>query len=171
MSGIDIIAEGLDPAAVAAVLRARQRALAAPDAGPAAARETLLAFALDGVAHALPIAAVRAVAAVPPIAAVPQAPPALLGLVAWRGTVVNLFAPGPALGRAATTPGAMILLRHEAPRIALAVDTLTGVVTAAAADGVATHLSRLVATDTGHVTRIEPALLVELLLPPRLQEG
>ncbi len=170
MTRLTITADGLDADAVAQVLRTRQAALATGDAAPAQASETLLAFVLGGVPHALPIAAVRAVAALPVVAAVPRAPPALIGLVAWRGAVINLFAPGELLGRSADAPGAMIVLRHEHPRIAIAVDRLLGVV-AARADEAPPTLARLVDADDERLTRIDPAILIDLLLPARLQEG
>ncbi|KQN37612.1 hypothetical protein ASG37_11315 [Sphingomonas sp. Leaf407] len=171
MTVLTIIADGLDDAAIAAVLRDRQRRVA--QAGDTAAHptETLLAFDLGGIAHALPIGDVRAVAALPPVSRVPQTPGALLGLVAWRGAVVNLFAPAAALGREATAAGAMIVLRHDKPRIALAVDRLLGVVTAGV-DPAPPTLTRLVDTGGGdRLTRIDPAQLIDHLLPKRLQEG
>lgn len=170
MSAPPIVAEGMDADAVAAVLRARQRALAGERTLRDRPTETLLAFALGGVAHGLPIERVRAVAMVPKVTHVPHGPAALTGLVAWRGAVVNLFDPAALLAREVGTPGAMIVLRHDAPRIALAVDALLGVVDMPRDDAVPT-LSRLVEGDGERLTRIDPALLIELLLPSRLQEG
>lgn len=170
MSAPPIVAEGMDAEAVAAVLRARQRAVAGERTLRERPTETLLAFMLGGVAHGLPITQVRAVAMVPKVTRVPQGPAALLGLVAWRGAVVNLFDPAAPLAREVATAGAMIVLRHDAPRIALAVDALLGVVELPCDDAVPT-LSRLVEGDGERLTRIDPALLIELLLPSRLQEG
>lgn len=170
MSAPPIVAEGMDADAVAQVLRARQRAVAGERITRDRPTETLLAFTLGGVAHGLPIAQVRAVAMVPKVTRVPQGPAALLGLVAWRGAVVNLFDPAAPLAREVATAGAMIVLRHDAPRIALAVDALLGVVELPRDDAVPT-LARLVEGDGERLTRIDPALLIELLLPSRLQEG
>lgn len=170
MSARPIVAEGMDADAVAAVLRARQRAVAGERTQRDTPTETLLAFVLGGVAHGLPIAQVRAVAMVPKVTRVPHGPAALLGLVAWRGAVVNLFDPAGLLAREVDTPAAMIVLRHDAPRIALAVDALLGVVDAPQGDTTPT-LSRLVEGDGERLTRIDPTLLIELLLPARLQEG
>lgn len=169
MSAPPIVADGLDADAIAAILLARQRALSRPPADERA-QETLLAFDLGGVTHGLPIDRVRSVAPLPKVTRLPHAPPALLGLVAWRGTVVNLFALAHLLNRDANSPAAMIVLRHDAPRIALAVDTLAGVVTVPR-DDAPPALTRLVAQGDNRLTRIDPALLIETLLPSRLQEG
>lgn len=170
MSAPPIVADGLDADAIAAVLRMRQRAVAGERTLRDRPTETLLAFELGGVAHGLPVEQVRAVAMVPKVTRMPHGPVALIGLVAWRGAVVNLFDPAPLLAREADTGGAMIVLRHDAPRIALAVDTLLGVVDMPRNEGAPT-LSRLVEADGERLTRVDPALLIELLLPSRLQEG
>ncbi len=171
MSRVDIVADGIDAATVAAILRDRQRAIAHAAGTSDRPTETLLGFELGGVAHALPIGDVRAVAALPPVAPVPHGPAALLGLVAWRGAVVNLFAPGRALGRdTVPPPGAMIVLRHDHPRIALAVDLLLGVSTVERVDDAGT-LTRLAGPDDARLTRVDTASLIETLLPARLQEG
>lgn len=165
-----IVADDMDAADVARVLLARQRALSTPadiDDHPV---EALLAFDLAGVAHGLPIDRIRAVAPLPKITRVPHAPAALTGLVAWRGMVVNLFTPAAALGRDAGTPAAMLVLRHDAPRIALAVDALLGVVDVAINDA-APALARLVGSDDDRLTRVDPDLLIDALLPSRPQEG
>ncbi|MDJ0278955.1 chemotaxis protein CheW [Sphingomonas sp. 2R-10] len=169
MSAPPIVADGLDADAIAAILLARQRALSRPPA-VARAQETLLAFDLGGVTHGLPIDRVRSVAPLPKVTRLPHAPAALLGLVAWRGTVVNLFALAAVLGREPKASTAMIVLRHDAPRIALAVDALAGVVTVPQ-DDAPPALTRLVAQGDGRLTRIDPASLIETLLPSRLQEG
>ncbi|KQM18021.1 hypothetical protein ASE73_08125 [Sphingomonas sp. Leaf24] len=170
MSAPPIVADGLDADAIAAVLRMRQRAVAGERIASGWPTETLLTFALGGVAHGLPIEQVRAVAMVPKVTRVPHAPGALAGVVAWRGAVVNLFHPASLLAREVGTATAMIVLRHDAPRIALAVDALLGVVDMPQGDAVPT-LSRLVEGDGQRLTRVDPALLIELLLPARLQEG
>ncbi|MGN5373929.1 chemotaxis protein CheW [Sphingomonas hankookensis] len=169
MSAPPIVADGLDADAIAAILLARQRALSRPQAVDRA-QETLLAFDLGGVTHGLPIDRVRSVAPVPRITRLPHPPAALLGLVAWRGTVVNLFALASLLDRTSAGAAAMIVLRHDAPRIALAVDALAGVV-AVPRDDAPPSLTRLVAQGDARLTRIDPALLIEMLLPSRHQEG
>lgn len=165
-----IVAEDMDADDVARVLLARQRAVAAPIDTDARPVETLLAFDLAGVAHGLPIERVRAVAPLPNVTRVPNAPAALAGLVAWRGMVVNLFTPASALGRDGGTPAAMLVLRHDAPRIALAVDALLGVVDVAISDATPA-LARLVGSDDDRLTRVDPDLLIDALLPSRSQEG
>lgn len=170
MSAPPIIADGMDADAIVAVLRARQRAVAGERTLRDRPTETLLAFELGGVAHGLPIEQVRAVAMVPKVTHVPHGPAALAGLVAWRGAVVNLFHPGGLLAREVGTATAMIVLRHDAPRIALAVDALLGVAEMPRDDAPPT-LSRLVEGDGERLTRVDPALLIEMLLPARLQEG
>ena len=170
MSAPPIVADGLDADAIAAVLRMRQQAVAGARITGDRPTETLLAFELGGVVHGLPIEQVRAVAMVPKVTRMPHGPAALLGLVAWRGAVVNLFNPARLLAREVDTATAMIVLRHDAPRIALAVDALLGVVQMPSDDAVPT-LSLLVEGDGQRLTRVDPALLIELLLPSRLQEG
>ncbi|PXA90523.1 hypothetical protein DMC47_27435 [Nostoc sp. 3335mG] len=170
MTAPPIVAKGLDAEAIAAVLRARQRALAGERSTQSVPMETLLAFELGGVAHGLPIEQVRAVAALPKVTRLPHSPPMLTGLVAWRGAVVNLFSPASALQRDATASSAMIVLRRDSPRIALSVDLLLGVVAVPRSDAAPT-LSRLVEGDGLRLTRVDPALLIEMLLPARLQEG
>jgi purine-binding chemotaxis protein CheW len=170
MTAVPIVADGLDSDVVAAILLARQRMVAGERIADERPTETLLTFDLGGVLHGLPIEQVRAVAAMPRITRLPHAPAALAGLVAWRGAVVNLFDPADALGRDTGPAAAMIVLRGDAPRIALAVATLSGVV-AVPRDDSPPVLSRLVEGDGIALTRIDPALLLERLLPSRLQEG
>ncbi|KQN91443.1 hypothetical protein ASE90_01090 [Sphingomonas sp. Leaf67] len=170
MSAPPIVADGLDADAIAAVLRMRQRAVSGERIASDRPTETLLAFELGGVAHGLPIEQVRAVAKVPKVTRVPHGPGTLTGVVAWRGAVVNLFNPATLLAREVGTATAMIVLRHDAPRIALAVDALLGVVRTPRDDAPPT-LSRLVEGDGQRLTRVDPPLLIALLLPARLQEG
>lgn len=165
-----ILSDDLDAATVAAILAARQRAVAGVRETDDRPRETLLMFDLGGVAHGLPIDCVRAVAPVPKVTRLPHAPGVLRGLVAWRGTVVNLFALAELLERDATEPTAMIVLRHETPRIALAVDAVSGVASVLRTD-TAPALSTLVIDGDQRSTRIDPVVLIERLLPARLQEG
>jgi len=172
LSRLPVTAPGMDADAVAAVLLARQRAIVAAPVGAPRPTESLLTFDLGGVRHGIPIGDVRAVAALPPVTPLPHVAPPLSGLVAWRGTVVNLFAPGSPLGVEAGTPTAMILLRHDAPRIALSVDALHGVVAAVADPTASATLARSVESDDGRLTRIDTAALIAAFLPPsRLQEG
>ncbi|MEH3038958.1 MAG: chemotaxis protein CheW [Sphingomonas paucimobilis] len=170
MSAPHILADGLDADTIAAILTARQRAVGGAREVDDRPTETLLAFELGGVAHGLPIDCVRAVAPLPKVTRLPNAPDTLNGLVAWRGTVVNLFALAQLLDRDAAAATAMIVLRHDAPRIALAVDSVSGVVTVAhrtATSALATH----VIDGDERLTRIDPVVLIERLLPARLQEG
>lgn len=170
MSAADIRADGLDADAIAAILAARQRAVGGVRHIEERAIETLLVFELGGIAHGLPIDCVRAVAPLPKVTRLPNAPAALGGLVAWRGTVVNLFAIAQLLDRDAAAATAMIVLRHDAPRIALAVDAVSGVVAVErqpATSALATH----VIDGDERLTRIDPVVLIERLLPARLQEG
>jgi purine-binding chemotaxis protein CheW len=170
VNGLRIIAEDRDADDIAAILRERQRAVAGIDTAAPRSTEALLTFDIDGVRHGLPIATVLAVAPLPPVARLPHGPAALTGLVAWRGAVANLFTPAAALGRGPGSPTAMILLRHDHPRIALAVDALPGVVAADVEDA-PPALARLVDSEDGRLTRVDPVLLIESLLPSRLQEG
>ncbi|WP_294318877.1 chemotaxis protein CheW [uncultured Sphingomonas sp.] len=165
-----IVADGLDADAIAEILAARQHALAGVRQADERPIETLLTFDLGGVAHGLPIDCVRAVAPLPKVTRLPGAPATLDGLVAWRGTVVNLFALATLLDRDADGAGTMIVLRHDAPRIALSVDAVSGVVTMARQEA-ATALSTLVIDGDERLTRIDPVVLIDRLLPARLQEG
>ncbi len=172
MSRLPVTAPGMDADAVAAVLLARQRAIVAAPAGAPRPTESLLSFDLGGVRHGIPIGDVRAVAALPPVTPLPHIAPPLSGLVAWRGTVVNLFAPAMLLGVEAEAASAMILLRHDTPRLAIAVDALHGVVAAIADPSAPQALARSVDSDDGRLTRIDTAALIAAFLPPsRLQEG
>jgi len=165
-----ILADGLDADAIAAILSARQRAVGGVRQADERATETLLAFDLGGVPHGLPIDCVRAVAPLPKVTRLPGAPAMLDGLIAWRGTVVNLFALATLLDRDTDGAATMIVLRHDAPRIALSVDSVSGVVTMPRQD-TATALSTLVIDGDERLTRIDPVVLIERLLPARLQEG
>lgn len=170
MSVADIVADGLDADAIAAILAARQRAVGSTPKIDERPTETLLVFDLGGVPHGLPIDCVRAVAPVPKVTRLPHPPTALSGLVAWRGTVVNLFALAQLLDRDAAGATAMIVLRHDAPRIALAVDAVSGVATIAR-QIISSALATLVIDGHDRLTRIDPVVLIERLLPARLQEG
>ena len=170
MSVPTILSDDLDADAVAAMLATRQRAVAGIRRTDDVPRETLLVFELGGVAHGLPIDRVRAVAPLPKVTRLPHAPGALSGLVAWRGTVVNLFALAGLLDRETAGATAMIVLRHDAPRIALAVDAVSGVVAVRRPDS-APSLTTLVIDGDQRLTRIDPVALIERLLPARLQEG
>ncbi|KQM86519.1 hypothetical protein ASE67_11985 [Sphingomonas sp. Leaf23] len=163
-------ADGLDADAIAAILAARQRRHAQARQADDRPTETLLVFELGGVAHGLPIDCVRAVAPLPKVTRLPGASAPLSGLVAWRGTVVNLFALATLLDRDAAGAATMIVLRHDAPRIALSVDAVAGVVTMPRQDATPT-LSTLVIDGDERLTRIDPIVLIERLLPARLQEG
>lgn len=170
MSAHSIHADGLDADAIAAILAARQRAVGGVRQADDRPTETLLAFDLGGVAHGLPIECVRAVAPLPKVTRLPNAPAPLEGVVAWRGTVVNLFALSALLDREAAGAGTMIVLRHDTPRIALSVDSVSGVVTIPRQDAT-DALSTLVIDGDERLTRIDPVVLIERLLPARLQEG
>ena len=170
MSALDILSDGLDAEAVAAILAARQRAVGGAREVDDRPTEALLVFDLGGIPHGLPIDQVRAVAPLPKVTRLPHPPTALSGLVAWRGTVVNLFALADLLDRDAMGATAMIVLRHDAPRIALAVDAVSGVATIARQNP-SSALATLVIDGHDRLTRIDPVVLIERLLPARLQEG
>lgn len=165
-----ILADGLDADAIAAILTARQRAVGGVRQVDTRATETLLTFDLGGVPHGLPIDCVRAVAPLPKVTRLPGAPVTLEGLVAWRGTVVNLFALGKLLDRDVADAATMIVLRHDAPRIALSVDAVSAVMTMPRPE-TAAALSTLVIDGDERLTRIDPVVLIDRLLPARLQEG
>lgn len=170
-----VAAPFLDAEAVAAVLAERQRALAPPEAADQGSRIRVLTWTLGEETYATPLADLFEVAAIPRVTAVPGAPAALVGLIAWRGAVLNLFDPAVAL-RLATPeePGrAMLVLRHAAPRIALQVSAIT--TAAAVVDPGATGgdtLTRFVEADGGQrLAVVNTALLIQRLLARPLQEG
>lgn len=170
MSAPTILADGLDADAIAAILATRQRAVGGTREADDRPTETLLVFDLGGVAHGLPIDCVRAVAPLPKVTRLPHPPTALRGLVAWRGTVVNLFVLADLLDRDTAEATAMIVLRQDVPRIALAVDSVSGVATIARRD-LPSSLANLVIDGDQRLTRIDPVVLIERLLPARFQEG
>lgn len=171
MSMLPVRAEGKDADEIAAVLAARQATLSLPKDGSDAEVRPMLTFTLGDVAHALPVADIRSVARIPPVTAVPHAPAALAGLVAWRGTIANLFDPGVALGFAPTSGSAMLVLRHPRPQIALRVDTLLGVIDLPMA-AATSETSLLVDGPNGRVNRLDTVLLIAKLLgTTRFQEG
>lgn len=165
-----ILSDGLDADAIAAILTARQRSVGGVRQVDERSTETLLTFDLGGVRHGLPIDCVRAVAPLPKVTRLPGAPAMLDGLVAWRGMVVNLFALATLLDRDTAGAATMIVLRHDAPHLALSVDSVSGVVTMPRQE-TTTTLSMLVIDGDERLTRIDPVVLIERLLPARLQEG
>lgn len=171
MTGLSVRSQSVSTLEVARILADRQASLAHEDDGARALTEPLLGFTLNGVRYALPVIDVRAVVSVPPLTQVPHAPAALAGLVPWRGSVMNLFDPGPALGAGATGGGSMIVLRHGHPLLALRVETLVGMLDLPLETGTPV-LSRLVDASGERINRLDTSLLVAALLATtRFQEG
>ncbi|MCC2975253.1 chemotaxis protein CheW [Sphingomonas sp. PL-96] len=172
---VRVAAPFLDAEAVAAVLAERQRALAPAEAADRRARMRVLTWTLGEEAYATPLADLTEVAAVPRVTAVPGSPAALVGLISWRGAVVNLFDPAAALQLPAPAePGrAMLVLRHAAPRIALQVSAVTAAASVVdpGATGVGS-LTHFVEADGGQrLAIVDTALLIQRLLARPLQEG
>ncbi len=83
-----------------------------------------LAFTHGGVAYALPAEGLRGVVPRPSAARVPGAPPAVLGLVAWRGRVLPLVAP--AGGGHRGSVAAAVVMAAGAALVAVAADRVEG---------------------------------------------
>jgi purine-binding chemotaxis protein CheW len=172
---IRVAAPFLDAEAVAAVLAERQRAVAPVEAADRRARVRVLTWTLGDEAYATPLADLYEVAVIPRVTAVPGAPPALVGLISWRGAVLNLFDPATGLRIAPPEePGrAMLVLRHAAPRIALQVSAITAVAAVVDPGSAGTEsLTRFVeADDDQRLAVVDTALLIQRLLARPLQEG
>ncbi|KQP29008.1 chemotaxis protein CheW [Methylobacterium sp. Leaf100] len=122
-----------------ALREARTRALAGRDraAGQRVTLRSFLVCACGEDRYGLPLAQVAQVLPARPVTAVPDAPDALLGVVALSGRVVSLLGLARALGRpGAAEPGAghIVVLRGGAAAVALAVDRVEGVVAIAPSD-------------------------------------
>ncbi|MEH3144989.1 MAG: chemotaxis protein CheW [Methylobacterium frigidaeris] len=129
----------LSPERVAALLDERTARLARRGAAALAAptRRVLLCRAGPEL-FGLPLEAVAEVSASRPCTPVPGAPPALVGLSGRNGTLVSVLDLATCLGLG-RTPDAdeaahVVLLRREAPRIALRVARALGAVEAVADD-------------------------------------
>lgn len=100
-------------------------------AGAAGAMRALLVCACGDERFALPLTHVAQVLPARTVTPLPDAPPAILGLIAISGRVVSLIALGRALGRAAnggSEAGHVVLMRGSGSPVALAVDRVLGVV-------------------------------------------
>jgi purine-binding chemotaxis protein CheW len=172
---VRIAAPFLDAEAVAAVLAERQRAVAPVEAADRRARIRVLTWTLGEEAYATPLGDLFEVAVIPRVTAVPGAPAALVGLIAWRGAVLNLFDPAVGLRVAPPEePGrAMLVLRHAAPRIALQVSAITAAAAVIDPGAAGTDsLTRFVEADDGQrLAVVDTALLIQRLLARPLQEG
>ncbi|MFV0624591.1 chemotaxis protein CheW [Sphingomonas sp. ac-8] len=172
---VRVAAPFLDAEAVAAILAERQRALAPLEAADRRARTPVLSWTLGDELYATPLTDLAEVATIPRVTAVPGAPAALLGLIAWRGAVLNLFDPARALRIASPAEAGrvMLVLRHPAPRVALQVSAVTGaatIVDSGTAGGDAT--TRFVEADDGQrLAVVDTALLIQRLLARTVQEG
>lgn len=172
---VRVAAPFLDAEAVAAVLAERQRALAPLEAADRRARVPVLVWTLGDERYATPLADLHEVAAIPRVTAVPGAPPALIGLIAWRGAVLNLFDPARALRIASPAePGrVMLILRHAVPRVAVQVSAVTGAAAVVdPGDAGGDSPTRFVEADDGQrLAVVDTALLIQRLLARIVQEG
>lgn len=115
-----------DPVRAQAILRQRSIQLAAPtpERTRASASVDFLIFRAAGARYALPLASLREIVPMPPAAPVPGAAATVCGVIAWRGEFVTVFDLAAALGfdgRDAPSTAA-IVLRKEAPRVALTIE-------------------------------------------------
>lgn len=137
--------------------------------GGAAAGSALVVLRLGPAEYAVPVSAVREVVRPPPITRTPFAPPAVLGAVAIRGSILPVVDLGVRLFRApARRPGALLVVRPgpAAEPVGLLVDAVTSLLEAGDAD---TRLPPVEAEATlppGWVSAMlepEPGRLVALL--------
>jgi chemotaxis signal transduction protein len=167
---LPVRAEYLDDAAIARVLARRQGFFSLPHAQAGGEMRTLLLWSIGAEQYASPIEDVREVALLPRITPVPAAPAALIGVVSWRGLVHNLFDPAAALGAPGDAAGAtrMIVLRHDHPRMALRVSSVSGIAQVPADRDEPGALARLLATAEGvRFALVSTPLLIERILVRR----
>jgi purine-binding chemotaxis protein CheW len=89
----------------------------------------LIGFDLGENTYALPVGKVLAVCGCRSICSVPGAPPAVLGLVNWRGEIVTVLDTAKALGEQPTPisdAGQIVLLKRPNAGLGLAVRTVRG---------------------------------------------
>jgi chemotaxis signal transduction protein len=115
-----------DPARALAIMRQRtiQLAAAPVQRGRISASTEFLVFRAAGGRFALGLVALREIVTMPPITGVPGAAEAVCGVMSWRGEFVTVFDLAPSLGLATHDGDAAyaIILRKDAPRIALAIE-------------------------------------------------
>lgn len=148
---IAVTADFLDSAAITRILERRQAAVAGQVAEPSAELMPVLRWTIGDEQYGTPLHEVREVADVRRVTPVPGAPATLLGVVAWRGEVLNLLDPAPVLGAnsGAGKDARMIVLRSRA-RVALHVSAVTAVVPVTAAVAVGFEgLTRFVDAEDG----------------------
>lgn len=159
-------------AEIARILAARQAAISAP---PAEQRDDAaiphLRWSIGAARFASPIAAIREVAALPRFTPVPGAPPALLGIVAWRGAIANLFDPAAALGVAAAEPRQMLVLAGIQPIVALAVSAIDDAVALSVADAdPGPSITRIITLEGSPVSLVSIPKIAERLIARRAQK-
>jgi purine-binding chemotaxis protein CheW len=173
---VPVRADYLDEAHIAELLAQRQAAYAEVPEDSVEARRDILIWTVGQERYGTPLADVRVVAPVPRVTRIPGAPPQLLGIVGLKGVIHNLFDAAPLVGapiRAAAAEHRMLVLRHDAPCIALRVATLEGVVALTADQEAGDALTRFVdAADGQGFALVSTPLLIERLLARRsMREG
>lgn len=105
--------------------------------------DSVVCFAIGGVAHALDVAVVREVVSVDKLVAVPRTPPAIMGVFALRGAVVALVdtrillalaGPPSAPPAGAAALPALVIARGHRPLCGLTIDRVIGVMKLADAE-------------------------------------
>ncbi len=163
------------PRDVEAILRARAKALAAPD--PTArivVTEALVVFGIGGNTLAVPLAKVTRAARLNHLTEIPHAPPYLLGVTAVEGQLVSLLdlAAFLGLGRAGWKDiGAAVVVAHGGREIGLGADDLHGIEDVPARDvarlpGARGPLTRMARLDGESVLVLD---VEAVLSDPRLQ--
>ena len=162
-------AEHLDEAHIAALLAERQALYARDERGEWRDTSELLVWSIGRESYATPLADIREIAPVPHVTRIPGAPPHLLGLIARRGVIHNLFDPAPVLGAAAAEEGAtqrMLLLRWDHPCIAIRVSGADRIAALPADmdDGGEATLTTFTPDSDAPFARVSTRLLIEQLL-------
>jgi purine-binding chemotaxis protein CheW len=94
----------------------------------------VLSFRVGGELFALDLAAVEEVVEMPEIHPLPHAPAAMLGALRLRRRLMPLYTPAPLLGVGDVASGAVLILRRENRRVAIAIDDVDDVLVVDVAD-------------------------------------
>ncbi|MFS0738447.1 chemotaxis protein CheW [Sphingomonas sp. 1P06PA] len=158
-----------DAEGIARLLAERQAVFAAPPAAADAETILHLRWSIGDARFASPIAAIREVAPLPRATPVPGAPAALLGIVAWRGLIANLFDPAAALGVERAESRHMVVLANSAPLLALAVSGVDAAIAVPVDHAVETDaaLAHIITLDGSPISLVSTTRLAERLIARR----
>ncbi|HET7583409.1 MAG TPA: chemotaxis protein CheW [Gemmatimonadaceae bacterium] len=97
-------------------------------------RSEVLSFHVGGELFALDLASVEEVVELPEIHPLPHAPDAMLGALRLRRRLIPAYTPASLLGVTNSRPRAVLVLRHEERRVAVAIDDVDDVLVVNAHD-------------------------------------